>query len=273
MHLHPHLFTSTHKCLCGSLFVTAGVLRQILNGVNLTISPGQTVALVGPSGCGKSTTVHLLLRFYDPTEGQVYHQSDRICVHDTNGICLVAAGSPTDTVGGQNFQIFSTRQIAFLWLSGRCRQCYSDFLLQCAGDVESDHTDSGIVKDCADWNRETPHLGDWWGELTTTTICEHCVRVQWMSLMTTQILTLLLEEWCRSAVAGQETDQTFAHTYIHAYSHMYAGTCIYMYVARTCAYRYADTCASVCVCQNRCEYVCVDVKYIIVCCPVSKGLT
>ena len=45
------------------------------------------------------------------------------------------------------------------WLSGRCRQCYSDFLLQCAGDIEADHTDSGIVMDCADQNRET-HLGD-----------------------------------------------------------------------------------------------------------------
>ena len=52
---------------------------------------------------------------------------------------------------------------------GRCRQCYSDILLQCARDVEADHTDSGIAMDCADRNRETPHLGDWWGELTATT--------------------------------------------------------------------------------------------------------
>ena len=44
--------------------------------------------------------------------------------------------------------------------SGRCRQCCSDFLLQCSGDIEADHTDSGIHMDCADRKRETPHLGD-----------------------------------------------------------------------------------------------------------------
>ena len=33
----------------------------------------------------------------------------------------------------------------FWWRSGQCRQCYTDFLLQCAGDVEADHTDSGVM--------------------------------------------------------------------------------------------------------------------------------
>ena len=51
----------------------------------------------------------------------------------------------------------------------RSWQCYFDLLLQCAGDIEADYTDSGIDMDCADQNHETPHLGDWWGELTTTT--------------------------------------------------------------------------------------------------------
>ncbi|XP_059173798.1 ATP-dependent translocase ABCB1-like isoform X1 [Physella acuta] len=44
---------------------------KILNGLNLEAKPGQTVALVGSSGCGKSTTVQLLLRFYDPHDGEV----------------------------------------------------------------------------------------------------------------------------------------------------------------------------------------------------------
>ncbi|XP_071479162.1 ATP-dependent translocase ABCB1-like [Diadema antillarum] len=43
----------------------------ILKGLNLTIRPGQTVALVGESGCGKSTLVSLLERFYDPLDGTV----------------------------------------------------------------------------------------------------------------------------------------------------------------------------------------------------------
>jgi putative ABC transport system ATP-binding protein len=45
--------------------------HYVLKGLNLTIRPGQTVALVGPSGCGKSTVVGLLQRLYDPTQGRV----------------------------------------------------------------------------------------------------------------------------------------------------------------------------------------------------------
>ncbi|RMA41789.1 ABC transporter transmembrane domain-containing protein [Rhodophyticola porphyridii] len=42
-----------------------------LDGVNLTVQPGETVALVGPSGAGKSTIFQLLLRFYDPESGRI----------------------------------------------------------------------------------------------------------------------------------------------------------------------------------------------------------
>ena len=42
-----------------------------LDGVNLTIAPGETVAVVGPSGAGKSTVFQLLLRFFDPETGRI----------------------------------------------------------------------------------------------------------------------------------------------------------------------------------------------------------
>lgn len=42
-----------------------------LKNVSFTIHPGTSLALVGPSGAGKSTIADLLLRFYDPTEGQI----------------------------------------------------------------------------------------------------------------------------------------------------------------------------------------------------------
>ncbi|WP_404813501.1 ABC transporter transmembrane domain-containing protein [Indioceanicola profundi] len=42
-----------------------------LTGFDLSVAPGETVALVGPSGAGKSTVLQLLLRFYDPQGGQV----------------------------------------------------------------------------------------------------------------------------------------------------------------------------------------------------------
>ncbi|MFP4405270.1 ABC transporter transmembrane domain-containing protein [Rhodosalinus sp.] len=42
-----------------------------LDGVSLTVQPGETVALVGPSGAGKTTIIQLLLRFYDPASGRI----------------------------------------------------------------------------------------------------------------------------------------------------------------------------------------------------------
>lgn len=46
-------------------------LPVLYSGVNLTISPGQTVAIMGASGTGKSTLTKLLQGFYRPTEGQI----------------------------------------------------------------------------------------------------------------------------------------------------------------------------------------------------------
>ena len=52
----------------------------VLDGVDLTVRAGETVAVVGPSGSGKSTLVSLLLRMLDPTEGTV--RLDRIDLRD-----------------------------------------------------------------------------------------------------------------------------------------------------------------------------------------------
>ncbi|NXI44829.1 MDR3 protein, partial [Galbula dea] len=44
---------------------------KVLQGLNLKVEKGQTLALVGSSGCGKSTVVQLLERFYDPLDGEI----------------------------------------------------------------------------------------------------------------------------------------------------------------------------------------------------------
>ncbi|MGB5066897.1 MAG: ABC transporter transmembrane domain-containing protein [Albidovulum sp.] len=42
-----------------------------LAGIDLTVEPGETVALVGPSGAGKTTIIQLIQRFYDPDSGRI----------------------------------------------------------------------------------------------------------------------------------------------------------------------------------------------------------
>ena len=44
---------------------------QVLQGLSVSVKPGQTLALVGPSGCGKSTVVSLIERFYDILSGSL----------------------------------------------------------------------------------------------------------------------------------------------------------------------------------------------------------
>lgn len=45
--------------------------QPVLNGINLTVPAGKTVAIVGANGCGKSTLVNFLPRFFDPDAGSV----------------------------------------------------------------------------------------------------------------------------------------------------------------------------------------------------------
>lgn len=52
-------------------FAYPGSDRMVLRHINLTIHPGETVAVMGATGCGKSSLVHLIPRFYDVTEGSV----------------------------------------------------------------------------------------------------------------------------------------------------------------------------------------------------------
>ncbi len=45
--------------------------RKLIEGLNLSVNPGQRIAIVGPTGCGKTTIINLLMRFYDVDSGSV----------------------------------------------------------------------------------------------------------------------------------------------------------------------------------------------------------
>lgn len=65
--------------------------RKLITDFNLSVRPGQRVAIVGPTGCGKTTVINLLMRFYDV-------QSGSICV-DGADICDVTRSSLRDHYG------------------------------------------------------------------------------------------------------------------------------------------------------------------------------
>lgn len=72
--------------------------QPVLRGLNLTVKPGQYVALVGSSGCGKSTTIALMERFYDPLSGGVFVDGKEISslnINDYRGFLALVSQEPT----------------------------------------------------------------------------------------------------------------------------------------------------------------------------------
>jgi ATP-binding cassette, subfamily B, bacterial MsbA len=55
----------------GFAYESDGEIKQVLHGINLTVKPGEVIALVGPSGAGKSSLVNLIPRFFDVNEGKI----------------------------------------------------------------------------------------------------------------------------------------------------------------------------------------------------------
>jgi ATP-binding cassette subfamily B protein len=71
---------------------------KALDGFDLAVHPGETIAFVGPSGAGKSTTFQLLLRFYDPASGRVLIDDVDVASADPQAVRGRIGLVPQDTV-------------------------------------------------------------------------------------------------------------------------------------------------------------------------------
>ncbi len=76
---------------------------DVLDDVNFTISPGETIALVGPTGAGKTTIVNLISRFYDVQKGSVY-----IDGHDVKKVSIESLRKQMGIMTQDNFLFSGT---------------------------------------------------------------------------------------------------------------------------------------------------------------------
>lgn len=88
-----------------------------LNGLNLTVKRGETLAIVGESGCGKSTLARCLVRLHTPDEGQVLYAGQNIAALD--GAARRVQMVFQDPYGSLNPRKTIFRQIAEpIWVHG-----------------------------------------------------------------------------------------------------------------------------------------------------------
>jgi ABC-type multidrug transport system fused ATPase/permease subunit len=60
--------------------------REILKGVSFTIEPGKITAIVGGSGAGKTTTVDLLMKLYEPTQGEILIDGENLALQSPSAV-------------------------------------------------------------------------------------------------------------------------------------------------------------------------------------------
>jgi len=75
-----------HYPVGGGFFTKASSFIHAVDGINFSIHPGKSLALVGESGCGKTTTGKLLVRLFEPTSGHIYLKSLKGEMEDVAGL-------------------------------------------------------------------------------------------------------------------------------------------------------------------------------------------
>ncbi|MCH5253857.1 MAG: ABC transporter ATP-binding protein [Lachnospiraceae bacterium] len=78
--------------------------KKLIEHFNLSVKPGQRIAIVGPTGCGKTTLINLLMRFYDVDRGAIYvsghdiRQLTRKSLRESYGMVLQETWLKTGTI-------------------------------------------------------------------------------------------------------------------------------------------------------------------------------
>ncbi|KAK9461529.1 P-loop containing nucleoside triphosphate hydrolase protein [Lipomyces oligophaga] len=115
----------------------------VLRGLNLTIKPGQFVALVGSSGCGKSTTIGLMERFYQPLSGQVLLDGkdiSKLNINEYRKYIALVSQEPTlyDGTVRENIELGSTVPVTEEQIHAVCKQAnIHDFIMSLPDGYET----------------------------------------------------------------------------------------------------------------------------------------
>ena len=117
-------------------------------GLSLTINAGETLALVGPSGAGKSTLFDLLLRFYDPQQGQILlegHPIKQLDPHDLRRCFALVSQTPALFFGSVEDNIrYGNAQATDAQVEAASRIAHAhDFILQMPDGYKTHLGDGG----------------------------------------------------------------------------------------------------------------------------------
>ena len=119
-----------------------------ISGLDLTIKAGETLALVGPSGAGKSTLFDLLLRFYDPQQGQILlegHPIKQLDPHDLRRCFALVSQTPALFFGSVEDNIrYGNAQATDAQVEAAARIAHAhDFILQMPDGYKTHLGDGG----------------------------------------------------------------------------------------------------------------------------------